>query len=140
MSSGGVVFRWVDASDSSLPPALEVALVGRLRPRRWALPKGTPEVGETIEATATREVQEETGLTARIVQPIEAIQYWFAWGGLRHFKIVHFYLMEATGGDTNQHDAEYDLVEWVPIAEALHRLSYPNEVRVVERALSALTG
>ena len=129
VSAGGVVYR-----RGSEGGGVEVALVGRLRPKRWALPKGTPEVGETLEGTAVREVGEETGLQVRIEQPLDQIQYWFVWGGVRHFKTVHFYLMEMTGGDTANHDHEYDVVEWFPVTEALRRLSYPNEARVVDKA------
>jgi 8-oxo-dGTP pyrophosphatase MutT (NUDIX family) len=133
VSAGGVVYR-------REPPdgQIEVALVGRLRPKRWALPKGTPEVGETLEGTALREVGEETGLLVRIEQPLDRIQYRFVWGGVRHFKTVHFYLMELVGGDTANHDGEYDVVEWFPIGEALRRLSYPNEARVVDKAQQVL--
>jgi len=134
VSAGGVVYRRV--ADGPV----EVALVGRLHPRaRWALPKGTPEVGETLEGTALREVGEETGLLVRIERPLDQIQYWFVWGGIRHFKTVHFYLMEMVGGDTANHDGEYDVVEWFPIGEALRKLSYPNEARVVDRAQEVLT-
>jgi 8-oxo-dGTP pyrophosphatase MutT (NUDIX family) len=133
VSAGGVVYRRGDDNGS-----VEVALVGRIRPRRWALPKGTPEVGETLEGTAVREVGEETGLLVRIEQPLDQIQYWFVWGGVRHFKTVHFYLMQMVGGDTANHDGEYDVVEWFPIGEALRRLSYPNEARVVDKAQQVL--
>jgi 8-oxo-dGTP pyrophosphatase MutT (NUDIX family) len=133
VSAGGVVYR--RGGDSG---GVEVALVGRLRPKRWALPKGTPEVGETLEGTAVREVGEETGLLVRIEQPLDQIQYWFVWGGVRHFKTVHFYLMHVVGGDTADHDGEYDVVEWFPIGEALRRLSYPNEARVVDKAQQIL--
>ena len=134
VSAGGVVYR----RPTEQGP-VEVALVGRLRPKRWALPKGTPEVGETLEGTAVREVGEETGLLVHIEQPLDQIQYWFVWGGVRHFKTVHFYLMEMVGGDTANHDGEYDVVEWFPIGEALRRLSYPNEARVVDKAQQVLT-
>jgi 8-oxo-dGTP pyrophosphatase MutT (NUDIX family) len=133
VSAGGVVYRR-EAEDGQI----EVALVGRLRPKRWALPKGTPEVGETLEGTALREVGEETGLLVRIERPLDRIQYRFVWGGVRHFKTVHFYLMEMVGGDTANHDGEYDVVEWFPIGEALRRLSYPNEARVVDKAQQVL--
>jgi 8-oxo-dGTP pyrophosphatase MutT (NUDIX family) len=133
VSAGGVVYRRSNADGP-----VEIALVGRLRPKRWALPKGTPEVGETLEGTAVREVGEETGLLVRIEQPLDQIQYWFIWGGVRHFKTVHFYLMQMTGGDTANHDGEYDVVEWFPIGEALRRLSYPNEARVVDKAQQVL--
>jgi 8-oxo-dGTP pyrophosphatase MutT (NUDIX family) len=133
VSAGGVVYR-----RGGEEGPVEIALVGRLRPKRWALPKGTPEVGETLEGTAVREVGEETGLLVKIERPLDQIQYWFIWGGVRHFKTVHFYLMEMVGGDTANHDGEYDVVEWFPIGEALRRLSYPNEARVVDKAQHVL--
>ncbi|HEX8967917.1 MAG TPA: NUDIX hydrolase [Chloroflexota bacterium] len=134
VSAGGVVYRRSDSGD-----AIEVVLVGRLRPKRWALPKGTPVVGETLEGTAVREVGEETGLLVRIERPLDQIHYWFVWGGVRHSKTVHFYLMQMVGGDPSNHDGEYDVVEWFPIGEALRRLSYPNEARVVDRAQHVLS-
>jgi len=133
VSAGGVVYRRL--SDAG---PFEVVLVGRLRPKRWALPKGTPELGETLEGTAVREVGEETGLLVRIEKPLDQIHYWFVWGGVRHSKTVHFYLMQMVGGDTANHDGEYDVVEWFPIGEALRRLSYPNEARVVDKAQQVL--
>jgi len=133
VSAGGVVYRRLSEDGP-----FEVVLVGRLRPKRWALPKGTPELGETLEGTAVREVGEETGLLVRIEKPLDQIHYWFVWGGVRHSKTVHFYLMQMVGGDTANHDGEYDVVEWFPIGEALRRLSYPNEARVVDKAQQVL--
>ncbi len=117
-----------------------MALVGRLDPERWALPKGTPARGESMEQVALREVSEETGLQVRLIRPLMDIDYWFVLHGARHFKTVHFYLMEAIGGDTSLHDAEYDVVEWFPIAEAEQRLSYANERHVLARAAAELAG
>ena len=131
-SAGGVVFR-------RTPDGIEVALVGRLDPERWALPKGTPARGESMEQAAVREASEETGLQVRLIRPLLDIDYWFILRGVRHFKTVHFYLMECIGGDTSLHDAEYDVVEWFPIAEAHRRLSYPNERNVLARAEAELT-
>lgn len=133
VSAGGVAYR-------SGPDGIEVALVGRLAPERWALPKGTPARGESIEQTAVREVAEETGLQVRLIRPLRDIEYWFVLHGARHFKTVHFYLMEVIGGDTTLHDHEYDLSELFPLDEALARLSYPNERDVLLVAASELRG
>lgn len=111
-----------------------MALVGRVEPERWSLPKGTPNQGESLEHTAVREVTEETGLEVRLIRPLTSIEYWFAWRGVRHLKTVHFYLMAATGGDVSLHDAEYDVVSWFTLDEARRRLSYPNELAVLEMA------
>lgn len=131
ISAGGVVYR-------RAPLGVEVALVGRLSPERWALPKGAPRPGEPLEHAALREVEEETGLLARLVSPLGEVEYWFVLRGVRHFKTVHFYLMEATGGDTSLHDGEYDVVQWFPLGQAPTVMSYPNEARIVEQAARAL--
>ena len=39
---------------------------------------------------------------------------------------------------TTESGGEYDVVEWFPIGEALRRLSYPNEARVVDKAQQVL--
>lgn len=103
----------------------------------WGLPKGTPEDGETREQTALREVTEETGLRVSIEEFVESIDYCFErYGdGAACHKVVHFYLMNATGGDLSLHDHEFDYVRWLPADEALRTLTYDNEVRVVKNAL-----
>ena len=70
VSSGGVVIK-----DISNDP--QVILCGRISPPVWALPKGTPEMGETREETALREVVEETGLEVKTECYIDSVQYWF---------------------------------------------------------------
>lgn len=130
-SAGGVVHRSVDGS-------IEVALVHRRSPLLWALPKGTPESGETLEETAVRETREETGLEVRIEQPLQSIRYFFVRGTTRFHKTVHFFLMRAVGGRTDAHDAEFDEVRWVGIAEALALMTHATERAVVEEAAAAL--
>ena len=129
MSAGGVVYR-------RNGDHIEIVLVARPVQQLWALPKGTPEAGETIEETAIREVSEETGLQVRIVKEIGSISYWYAVAAehVRVHKVVHHYLMEATGGDVTLHDHEYDVVDWFDIHEALSRMSYQNECAIVEQA------
>jgi 8-oxo-dGTP pyrophosphatase MutT (NUDIX family) len=127
VSAGGVVVR----AGSAGP---EVALVGRGKPLRWGLPKGGIEAGETIDHAALREAREETGLEVRLLAPVGDIQYWFATRAVRHHKTVHFFLMEATGGDVQNHDWENDEAAWFPIAEALNVMAFPNEIAMVRRA------
>ena len=80
----------------------------------WALPKGTPNDGETTDQTALREVAEETGLEVRIVAPVGAIEYFFTQDGQRIHKTVHYFLMEPIGGSLDGHDHEFDEVRWMP--------------------------
>ncbi|MDQ2689122.1 MAG: NUDIX hydrolase [Chloroflexota bacterium] len=130
-SAGGVVHRTKDGRT-------QVALVHRRAPVLWALPKGTPDSGETIEETALRETREETGLEVEIVQPLRSIRYFFVRGSTRFHKTVHFFLMRAVGGSTDAHDAEFDDVRWVDLPEALALLNHATERSVVEEAAAAL--
>lgn len=140
-STGGVVFRPMSqpASNAHAPqsvglPQAEIALVGRSRESLWTLPKGTPEPGETREQTALREVREETGLETRVVGELGVIEYTFSRRGVRYNKQVFHYLLRATGGSLDGHDHEYDDVRWFPFADALHALTYANEVEILRRA------
>jgi 8-oxo-dGTP pyrophosphatase MutT (NUDIX family) len=163
-SAGGVVFRLVptrspsgnragkaprsgqkeesketqQAAQAAGEKTIEVALVGRSHPGIWALPKGTPQAGETIEQVAMREVQEETGLKVRLIAYIGSISYFFVRNHVRYQKQVRHYLMEAIGGDTSLHDQEYDRVEWFPLAEASRLLTYQNEVNILYQAEEVL--
>ncbi len=132
-SAGGVVYRTID-------DRIQVAVVHRRAPALWALPKGTPDSGETIEETALRETREETGLEAEIEAPLRSIRYFFVRGTTRFHKTVHFFLMRATGGSPDAHDAEFDEVRWVDLDEALAILTHATERSVVEEAANALRG
>ena len=133
VSAGGVVYRVREGRP-------EIVLVARPVTNLWALPKGTPNPGESLEETALREVSEETGLEVEIVEPISEIAYSFhvTDGRVRIDKVVHHFLMTATGGDVSRHDHEYDLVGWYGLTEALRLMTYDNERTVVERARARL--
>jgi len=134
VSAGGVVYR-------RGPYGIEIVLCGRSWENLWALPKGTPEPGETLEQTALREVAEETGLGVRIVADLGTIGYTFARPsqGVKFDKTVHHFLMEPDGtGSVTAHDGEYDRVEWFAAEEALRVMTYRNEAHVVRRALDLI--
>jgi 8-oxo-dGTP diphosphatase len=134
-SAGGVVFR-----PSPKGKGWEIVAVQRPRHDDWSLPKGHLEDGETKEQAALREVKEETGLDARILNHLGAIQYYFRKpkGDLIH-KVVHFYLMEATSSELGKANWEVAEVRWVPIDEAQNLLSYKNDMGVVTKAHAELT-
>ena len=132
-SAGGVVFR---------PGAegVEVLVCGRAADNLWALPKGTPEHGETLEEAALREVREETGVEVATEVIIGDIRYWFArpQEGVRYLKTVRHYLFRPIGGDPSLHDHEFDDVRWLPAQEALKVLTYKNEARILRQALELI--
>ena len=147
-SAGGVVYRRVPAVEPSLRASpeeqaatqaypltgIEIALVGRPHADIWVLPKGTPRRAETVADAAVREVREETGLITRIVGEVGSIHYTFSRDGTRFHKEVFHYLLEAVGGDTALHDAEYEDARWFPLAEAHRRLTFHNEADLLRTA------
>jgi 8-oxo-dGTP pyrophosphatase MutT (NUDIX family) len=126
-SAGGIV-----VSANRERPALVVGMRRRGRDSvTWTLPKGTPDMGETIEETALREVAEETGLEVRILERLSSIEYDFVQSGTRIHKTVHYFLMAQVGGDLSRHDHEFERVRWVPFDEAGGLLSFPTERELV---------
>jgi 8-oxo-dGTP pyrophosphatase MutT (NUDIX family) len=125
-SAGGVVVR-----DGQM---LLIATAGG---RRWQLPKGRIEPGESAEQAAVREVREETGVTGRIVAPLAGVDYWFAEGDRRRIKKhVDFFLLEyLDGSESNFDPREVDVARWFPADEGVERLTHASERRVAAEAL-----
>jgi 8-oxo-dGTP pyrophosphatase MutT (NUDIX family) len=103
-----------------------------------ALPKGHIDPGESAAEAATREVREETGLDATLVEKLEDVRYWYRRSDARVFKVVSFYLFRYRSGSVRDHDHEVDSAEWVPLADAPLLLAYPGERSVAEAALRRL--
>jgi 8-oxo-dGTP pyrophosphatase MutT (NUDIX family) len=139
-------------SSPSAPPTVREFSAGGLVVRRFhgrpwlacirvkggtvlALPKGHIDPGESAAGTAVREVREETGLEATVVEKLEDVRYWYRRPDARVFKIVSFFLLRYRSGSVRNHDHEVDSVEWVPLEEAPRRLTYPGERQVAEAAL-----
>lgn len=124
-SAGGVVVR-----DGAM---LLIATAGG---RRWQLPKGRIEPGESPEQAAVREVREETGVTARVVAPLAGIDYWFADGSSKRIrKHVDFFLLGYVEGSESDFDpSEVDEARWFPSPEAVERLTHASERRVAAEA------
>jgi 8-oxo-dGTP pyrophosphatase MutT (NUDIX family) len=119
-----------------------VCLIRTPPPGQWRLPKGLVEEKESLEDTAVREVMEETGLEGAAEGFIDTIEYWF-WpqeGGekKRHHKVVYFYLIKCTGGHTDRHDDEVEEACWLDAQEAVQRLSFASEKKIVEKALAKM--
>ena len=127
-SAGGFVL----AADGSP----RIAVIGRRnRGGRidWCVPKGHLEDSETAEQAAIREVAEETGLEATIIESLGSIHYEFTTPTSIIAKTVHHFLMRQTGGDLtieNDPDKEAVDIRWINIDLLNAELTHENERRL----------
>jgi len=101
-----------------------------------ALPKGHPEEGESPGEAALREVREEAGVVARLVEPLGDVRYWYTREGQRIAKVVSFFLLDYVSGEVDDHDLEVEHARWMPLEEATSELTYAGEREMASRALS----
>ena len=126
-SYGGVVLR-----------GDELLVITPAGKRVTGLPKGGMESGETPEQVARREVREETGIEANVLEPLGDVRYTYRRGGRRVRKTVHFFLCDYLEGSTDDHDHEVDEARWIAISGAREALTYPGERALIDRLLSKM--
>src|ERR1043166_8603633 len=134
VSAGGVIYALREG-------AVWIALI-HVR-KRWGLPKGHVEKGERTRQTAIREVREETGLLGKIERKLGTISYTYRGKSktgevARISKRVTFFLLRYLEGDVYGHDYEVDEARWFPIDEALKKLTFATEKKMVRKALNLL--
>lgn len=136
VSAGGAAFRKTESG-------YEVALISVAPQRRWQLPKGLIDAGETPEIAALREVREEAGIETELLAPVEKIEYWYFGDSrgerVRFHKSVHFFLLAYKSGAVENHDAEVEEARWVEANAAIEMLAFKGEKTVVEKAVKLLT-
>ncbi|HST41606.1 MAG TPA: NUDIX hydrolase [Conexibacter sp.] len=133
LSAGGVVVR----GDQVI--VIVPTRRGAQGQRVLGLPKGHVDPGENAEQAARREVREEAGVEAKLVEKLGDVRYFYQRDGQRIFKMVRFFLFDYSSGSLEDHDDEVEEARWMPLAEAARALSYKGEREMVERALSAIT-
>ncbi|WP_298280070.1 NUDIX hydrolase [uncultured Bradyrhizobium sp.] len=120
LAAGGIVLR------RETPPRFAVV---RLRKRNeWVLPKGKLDDGETPRAAAEREVLEETGHDVEVHEFLGTLVY--DSGG--RSKVVHYWRMDAGGKPVRELMSDIREVDWLPLDEALERLSRGYERAFLE--------
>ena len=107
-----------------------------------ALPKGHVDPGESAAEAAAREVREETGVEATLVEKLDDVRYWYRRPGARVFKVVSFFLFRYARGRLGDLPAAYrhEVAEtsWLPLADAPRLLAYKGEREMAGKALQLI--
>ena len=130
VSAGGVVVR--DGEVLLIVPTRRAANGARV----VALPKGHLDGEETEEQAAAREVREEGGVDAELIELLGDVRYHYRRDGRLIAKRVRFFLFEFRSGSVDDHDHEIEDARWVPLEQAVGELTYPGERDMVRRVLS----
>jgi 8-oxo-dGTP pyrophosphatase MutT (NUDIX family) len=115
------------------------------RKGNWDLPKGKLDEGESIEACAVREVEEETGLTNVQLGKLVGItyhEYFDEWKQRDVVKETHWFAMHVNGNQTLVPQQEEDIkdIRWVAqnnMGTYLQQ-TYKNIIDIINRYYSSL--
>jgi 8-oxo-dGTP pyrophosphatase MutT (NUDIX family) len=129
-SAGGVVVS--EGQVITIVPVKRAADGRRVR----GLPKGHLDGDETPEEAARREVAEETGVDAELLEQLGDAEYRYDRRGRAINKVVRFFLFAYRSGDVADHDHEIEEARWMPLEQAAEQLTYAGEREMVRRAMS----
>ena len=136
-SAGGVLVRTMAGR-----PWLAAIRPGGKPEGVWALPKGLISAGESPEATAVREIAEETGLEGTSAGKLGDVRYVYSFRGERIFKVVSFYLVRYRRGRIGDIPPAFRVevaeARWLPLEHAPRLLAYKGEREMAEKALMML--
>jgi ADP-ribose pyrophosphatase YjhB (NUDIX family) len=135
-SAGGIVFRRSESNQ------IKWLITQHSQHKGWVFPKGLvgdTNVNEKMEEAALREVGEEGGVKARIInqQPVKVF-YSYIWNDIQVDKTVYYYLMEYVSGDPKNHDWEMMDAKFTTQDEVMKILSYPSDLQAFEEILEMM--
>ena len=124
-SAGGIVFNIQG----------QVLVTQHSQNKHWSFPKGLIDPGQTSEQAALREVREEGGVVAEIIEKIGYNKYVYTLNSEKIFKVVTYFLMKYLSGDPKDHDWEVEEAYWYTPEEALKQLSFSQDKTLLKKAL-----
>lgn len=127
-SAGGIVFNSKG----------QVLLTKHSQNKHWSFPKGLIDPGQTSEEAALREVREEGGIQAEIVEKIGYSKYVYTLSGEKIFKVVTYFLMKYLSGDPSLHDWEVEEAGWYGVDKAIKQLTFSQDKVLLREAVNLL--
>jgi 8-oxo-dGTP pyrophosphatase MutT (NUDIX family) len=131
-SAGGVVYKKEGGK-------IYIALVAVKDGSVWTFPKGLIDKNEDPKICALREVKEEAGVNATIVDEIAKQEYWYVLEGIKRKKTVYYYLMEYVSGDVKDHDWEVKDAKWISLEDAEGMLKYKGDKQIIQKVKERLS-
>lgn len=140
-SAGGIVFK--KNQNSKIKDQKYLWLICQHSQHKgWVFPKGLvgdAKENEAMEEAALREVEEEGGIKAKIINPKPVkTEYEYRWQGKLIVKTVYYYLMEYVSGDPKNHDWEMSEAKFVTEEEIKNTLTYPSDKEAFEKIRNLL--
>ncbi|HBQ50769.1 hypothetical protein A3B42_03435 [Candidatus Daviesbacteria bacterium RIFCSPLOWO2_01_FULL_38_10] len=129
-SAGGIVFNKKG----------EVLLTKHSQNHHWSFPKGLIDPGQTFQEAAVREVKEEGGVEAKILEKVGYSKFIYTFEDEKIFKVVTYFLMEYISGDPKDHDWEMEEAGWYESDKALEQLTFSQDKTLLKKALEIRNG
>lgn len=117
----------------------QVLLIKHIRGNYWAFPKGHGEPGEDSHQSASRELEEETGLSIKKYLSDEAIleHYNFVSRGVQIHKTVTYFIAEVEGELSLQKEEIMD-AKWTLLSQVEAEITFPEGKKLCRRVLQLI--
>src|SRR3990167_4112092 len=134
-SAGGIVLRLRSGSSIRKDESgWEVLITQHSKHKGWDFPKGHRENYESEDQTALREVEEETGVKAEIIERVGETKYFYYEEGERVLKTVAFYLMKYVSEGEATTAFEVSGTKWLPPEKVEAQLTFKDTKALWEKA------
>lgn len=136
-SAGGIVIK-EGPKGSKGANGTKVLVTQHSKHKGWDFPKGHREIYESEEQTALREVEEETGVKAEIIERVGETKYFYYEEGEKVLKTVVFFLMKYVSEGEATTAFEVSGTKWLPPEKVEAQLTFKDTKALWEKARSMI--